>query len=54
MSNLRAAVEDPLTPEEMEAIRKIDRNCRFIKGQVFTWPGATWQDLWDEDGIIRQ
>lgn len=54
MSNLRAAVEDPLTAEEMEAIRKIDRNCRFIKGQVFTWPGATWQDLWDEDGIIRQ
>jgi len=55
MSNLRAAVEDPLTAEEMAAIKKIDRNCRFIKGQVFMWKTArSWHDLWDEDGIIRQ
>jgi len=55
MSNLRAAVEDPLTAEEMAAIRGVDRNCRFIKGQVFMWKTArSWKDLWDEDGIIRQ
>jgi diketogulonate reductase-like aldo/keto reductase len=46
-SNLKAVIEDPLTDEEMLAIKKIDRNCRFIKGQVFTWKGATWEDLWN-------
>jgi diketogulonate reductase-like aldo/keto reductase len=53
MSNLRGAVEDPLTEEEMKAIKATDRNCRFIKGQVFTWQGATWEDLWDTDGKIK-
>ena len=54
MSNLRCVTEDPLTPEEMEAIAGIDRNCRFIKGQVFLWEGAeSWEDLWDADGRIR-
>jgi hypothetical protein len=47
MSNLRATTEDPLTETEMQAIKKLDRNNRFIKGQVFTWKGATWEDLWD-------
>ncbi|GAB6395059.1 MAG: aldehyde reductase [Bacteroidales bacterium] len=54
MSNLKAATEDPLTGKEMAIIRQLDRNCRFIKGQVFTWKGATWEDLWDLDGTIRQ
>lgn len=50
ISNLRCATEDPLTEEEMERIRKADRNCRLIKGQVFLWPGATdWKELWDEE-----
>ena len=54
-SNLRAAVEDPLTAEEMKDIRAVDKNCRFIKGQVFMWKTArSWRDLWDEDGTIRQ
>jgi diketogulonate reductase-like aldo/keto reductase len=53
MSNLRCATEDPLTDAEMAAIKSIDKNCRFIKGQVFTWKGATWEDLWDTDGIIK-
>lgn len=53
LSNLSAIAGDPLTEEEMEAIRKTDRNCRLVKGQVFTWSGATWQDLWDEDGTIK-
>lgn len=53
LSNLRAAFTDPLSASEMEAIRKIDRHCRLIKGQVFTWQGATWEDLWDEDGTIK-
>jgi diketogulonate reductase-like aldo/keto reductase len=35
MGNLRAVIGDPLTAEEMEAIARIDRNCRLIKGQVF-------------------
>jgi diketogulonate reductase-like aldo/keto reductase len=55
IANLRAVVENPLTPEEMAAIAKIDRNCRLIKGQVFLWSGAGgWEDLWDLDGNIAQ
>ena len=55
VSNLKAAVEDPLTPEELELLTKADKNCRFIKGQVFLWPGAKgWQDLWDVDGTITK
>ena len=46
--NLRAVTEDPLTPEEMELLKKAERNCRLVKGQVFLWPGAKgWEDLWD-------
>ncbi len=53
VSNLKCATEDPLTDEEMERIRKADKNCRLIKGQVFLWPGAKgWEDLWDMDGKI--
>ncbi len=53
MSNLRAAVTDPLTDEEMQAIAGIDKNCRLIKGQVFLWKdNQTWEDLWDVNGEI--
>jgi len=46
-SNLLAVSDGVLlTDEEMKAIKAIDRNCRFIKGQVFTWKGATWEELW--------
>jgi diketogulonate reductase-like aldo/keto reductase len=48
ISNLKAATEDPLTDEEMKIIKSLDKNCRFIKGQVFTWEGATWEDLWKD------
>ena len=52
-SNLKCITEDPLTEEEMEAIRLEDRNCRLIKGQVFLWEGSKgWEDLWDVDGKI--
>ena len=52
-ANLRAVTEDPLTAEEMHALRGLDRNARLIKGQVFLWPGARgWLDLWDVDGTI--
>ena len=55
VSNLKCATEDPLTEEEMERIRKADKNCRLIKGQVFLWEGAGgWEDLWDVDGQITQ
>jgi diketogulonate reductase-like aldo/keto reductase len=54
-ANLRAAVEDPLSDEEMTALSKIDKNCRLVKGQVFLWQGAKgWEDLWDLDGTITK
>lgn len=53
--NLLSVTKDPLTPEEMQHIRGIDKNCRLIKGQVFLWPTAKdWHDLWDENGIIAK
>ena len=55
ISNLECAVFDPLTDEEMEAIRRDDKNCRLVKGQVFLWEGAGgWEDLWDVDGTITK
>lgn len=54
-ANLRAAADDPLTSEEMDALAGIDRNCRLIKGQVFLWESAKgWEDLWDLDGTITR
>jgi diketogulonate reductase-like aldo/keto reductase len=53
IGNLRAAVMDPLTEDDMRAIAAADRNCRLIKGQVFLWkPGQSWEDLWDVNGSI--
>lgn len=53
VSNLAAVCEDPLTDDEYLRLRKIDRNCRLIKGQVFLWEEAGgWEDLWDLDGTI--
>jgi len=55
VSNLRCTIEDPLTESEMELIRKADKNCRLIKGQVFLWEGAKgWEDLWDLEGTITK
>lgn len=54
-SNLLCTTTAPLSDEEMEAISKIDKNCRLIKGQVFLWKdNQDWQDLWDIDGTIAQ
>ncbi|HEY0071274.1 MAG TPA: aldo/keto reductase [Chloroflexia bacterium] len=53
LSNLRAAVSEPLTDGDMRAIAGIDKNCRLIKGHVFLWKeGQSWEDLWDLDGVI--
>jgi alcohol dehydrogenase (NADP+) len=53
LSNLRAAVGEPLTDAEMQQIAGIDRNCRLIKGQVFLWKeNQSWEDLWDVNGEI--
>jgi alcohol dehydrogenase (NADP+) len=53
MSNLKAAIADPLTVEEMQELAGIDKNDRLIKGQVFLWESANdWRDLWDLDGKI--
>ena len=52
-SNLECILSDPLTSDEMEKIKKADKNCRLIKGQVFLWEGASdWHSLWDENGTI--
>lgn len=49
-SNLTCILEDPLTGEEMERMKKAERNCRLVKGQVFLWPGAkSWKEIWDEE-----
>jgi len=54
-SNLRCTIEDPLTAQEMEELKKADHKCRLIKGQVFLWDGAKgWEDLWDENGVIAK
>lgn len=53
LSNIKAITEDPLTAEEMSEIKKIDQECRLIKGQVFCWKkGQDWRDLWDLNGEI--
>ena len=55
LANLQATVSAPLTAAEMEQIGRIDRNCRLVKGQVFTWKGSRgWEDLWDLDGVIAE
>ena len=53
LSNLLGVVSEPLTAADMEAIAKLDRNCRLIKGQVFLWKdNQSWEDLWDLNGRI--
>lgn len=55
INNLKCCTEDPLTEEEMDIIKGIDKNCRLIKGQVFLWKHAKgWEDLWDLDGTITK
>src|SRR6185437_2149462 len=52
-ANLLAVAEDPLSPEEMEIIAAVDRNCRLIKARFFLWKeNQSWHDLWDENGTI--
>lgn len=53
LSNLAAAVSEPLSPKDMSLIASLDRNCRLIKGQVFLWKdNQSWEDLWDVHGAI--
>lgn len=48
ISNLKCTTEDPLTDDEMDLLKKAERNCRLVKGQVFLWPGANdWTQLWE-------
>lgn len=55
IGNLKCCIEDPLTEEEMNMIKGIDKNCRLIKGQVFLWEHANgWEDLWDIYGTITR
>ncbi|NCB91120.1 MAG: aldo/keto reductase [Clostridia bacterium] len=55
IKNLQCTTEDPLTEEEMEIIKGLDKKNRLIKGQVFLWEGAKdWEDLWDMNGKITE
>ena len=48
VGNLQCTTEDFLTEEEMEILRKADKNARLIKGKVFLWEDAKdWRDIWD-------
>lgn len=48
------AVGSPTRPDrDMQALARIDRNSRLIKGHVFLWKDdQDWRDLWDIDGEI--
>lgn len=53
LASLQAAIAEPLTDEEMQALSRIDRNNRLIKGHVFLWKDdQTWESLWDMNGEI--
>ncbi len=53
LNNLIGVVSEPLEQQEMDAMAKLDRNCRLIKGQVFLWKNnRSWEDLWDVNGEI--
>ena len=55
VDNLKAALIEDLSAEEMAAISGIDKNCRLIKGQVFLWKeNQSWEDLWDINGEITK
>ncbi len=63
LDNLKAAVEDILTPEQMLKISGddtvenpgIDANNRLIWGQVFLWPEALgdWRILWNDSHVFK-
>lgn len=51
--NLECVLNDPLTEEEMEIIKRADRKDRLIKAKVFLWEGAKdWRNMWDMNGEI--
>ncbi len=53
LASLQAAIAEPLTDAEMQALNGIDRNNRLIKGHVFLWKdGQAWEALWDTNGEI--
>lgn len=55
MARVMCTTVDPLTEGEMKEIEVIDKNCRWIKGQVFLWKdNQTWEDLWHLYGNSAQ
>ncbi|HLH03035.1 MAG TPA: aldo/keto reductase [Bryobacteraceae bacterium] len=53
LSNLKAVTGAPLSQDDMNAIARIDKDCRLIKGQVFLWKeNQSWADRWDMHGEI--
>jgi diketogulonate reductase-like aldo/keto reductase len=63
LENLKAAMEDILTPEQLLRISGngspehpgIDANNRLIWGQVFLWPEADgdWRILWNDSQVFE-
>jgi diketogulonate reductase-like aldo/keto reductase len=53
IDNILSVMDSPLTNDDIDAISKIDKKCRLIKGQVFLWKdNQNWEDLWDINGEI--
>jgi diketogulonate reductase-like aldo/keto reductase len=53
LSNIRGVVSKALGPANVDAIAKLDYNCRLIKGQVFLCKDdRSWEDFWDLSGRI--
>ena len=49
--NLLAANLNDLSEDQMNRLYKIDKNCRLIRGQVFSWKkDQDWHSLWDDIG----
>ncbi len=53
LSNLNSGRGKVLSDEDMQALSKVDKNNRLIKGHVFLWKdGQDWDALWDMNGEI--
>ncbi len=53
-SNYDCLTMPDFTEQEMESIKKADKDCRLVKGHVFLWEGASdWKALWDMSGKIN-
>ncbi len=53
LSNLNSGRGKVLSDEDIQALSKVDKNNRLIKGHVFLWKdGQDWDALWDMNGEV--